>query len=206
MQTLTYRPSKRHSDIIDKLKELATKDNRKLNNYIEMVFIGHIKNAMVIKKPKAKDFVDIILDEWKDAYLECVKEEYIVAVKGKDREAIGTIIKLLRDKNPDMDTETARISLNAFFKRCLNIDDPWLRTNMSPSIIKSQFNKIIKILKQEKLKTVKLYTYDEMIKICRDAGKTTTEMFKQVPQGEGKKPLWVQITDTEAPNVMEVVN
>jgi hypothetical protein len=44
-ETLTFRPSKGNKKIIADLKKLANQDNRNLNNYVETVFINHIKSA-----------------------------------------------------------------------------------------------------------------------------------------------------------------
>lgn len=43
MKTITFRPSKKNAALIAQLTELANKQNRNLNNYIETVLIGHVK-------------------------------------------------------------------------------------------------------------------------------------------------------------------
>lgn len=42
-ETLTFRPSKKNETILAQLSELAEKENRSLNNYIETLFITHLK-------------------------------------------------------------------------------------------------------------------------------------------------------------------
>lgn len=42
-ETLTFRPSKKNETILAQLSELADKENRSLNNYIETLFITHLK-------------------------------------------------------------------------------------------------------------------------------------------------------------------
>lgn len=42
-ETLTFRPSKKNETILSQLAELAEKENRSLNNYIETLFITHLK-------------------------------------------------------------------------------------------------------------------------------------------------------------------
>lgn len=42
MKTITFRPSKKNSTLIAQLIELANKQNRNLNNYIETVLIQHV--------------------------------------------------------------------------------------------------------------------------------------------------------------------
>jgi len=43
-KTLTFRPSKKNETILAQLSELAEKDNRRLNNYIENIFVIWVKN------------------------------------------------------------------------------------------------------------------------------------------------------------------
>ena len=42
-ETLTFRPSKKNETILAQLSELAEQENRSLNNYIETLFINHLK-------------------------------------------------------------------------------------------------------------------------------------------------------------------
>jgi hypothetical protein len=42
-ETLTFRPSKNNETILAQLAELAKQENRSLNNYIETLFITHLK-------------------------------------------------------------------------------------------------------------------------------------------------------------------
>ena len=42
-ETLTFRPSKKNETILAQLAELAEQENRSLNNYIETLFINHLK-------------------------------------------------------------------------------------------------------------------------------------------------------------------
>ncbi len=42
-ETLTFRPSKKNENILAQLAELAEQENRSLNNYIETLFITHLK-------------------------------------------------------------------------------------------------------------------------------------------------------------------
>jgi predicted HicB family RNase H-like nuclease len=43
--TITFRPSKKNNELINQLTQLAVKNNRSLNNYIETVLRDHIKNT-----------------------------------------------------------------------------------------------------------------------------------------------------------------
>jgi DnaD/phage-associated family protein len=54
--TLTFRPSKQNSELLTQLLELAKQDNRKLNNYIEIILLNWIKDnpLNVVKKSGGK--------------------------------------------------------------------------------------------------------------------------------------------------------
>ncbi len=60
-ETLTFRPSKKNEAILVQLAELAEKENRSLNNYIETLFITHLKergqknNKTANRNVKSKD-------------------------------------------------------------------------------------------------------------------------------------------------------
>lgn len=49
-ETLTFRPSRENNNLLVKLAELAKQDNRSLNNYIETLFITHLKERGKKKK------------------------------------------------------------------------------------------------------------------------------------------------------------
>lgn len=42
-QTLTFRPSNNNQNLLSDLKKLAEKENRTLNNYIQLILINHLK-------------------------------------------------------------------------------------------------------------------------------------------------------------------
>ena len=60
-ETLTFRPSKKNETILAQLTELAEQENRSLNNYIETLFITHLKergrknNKTAKRNVKSKD-------------------------------------------------------------------------------------------------------------------------------------------------------
>jgi hypothetical protein len=60
-ETLTFRPSKNNETILAQLSELAEQENRSLNNYIETLFITHLKergqknNKTAKRNVKSKD-------------------------------------------------------------------------------------------------------------------------------------------------------
>ena len=48
-ETVTFRPSKENSEMLNKLSELAKQDNRSLNNYIETILLFWLKNNPINK-------------------------------------------------------------------------------------------------------------------------------------------------------------
>jgi len=43
-ETITFRPSKENSEMLNQLSKLAKKDNRSLNNYIETILLSWLKS------------------------------------------------------------------------------------------------------------------------------------------------------------------
>jgi len=154
MKTITITINLPYPDLSEKLRALADKDQKTLPAYIGMVLQDHVNKPAAKKQSKDKsknghevqDFVDVILDQYIEAYQEVNKTQYIVVAKGIDRSAMGAIIKIYAKKYPDRNKEMCMNDLKAFFVKCLTINDPWYRDNMSPALIRSHFNQITKIL------------------------------------------------------------
>lgn len=91
---------------------------------------------------KTPDYVDQVVL----TYL-AVFPEYVVMNRGKEREAAGKLARYYRLKYPDGKTEDALMAFRQYFVSCKNINDNWLRNNMSLPIIMSKFNQINKIIK-----------------------------------------------------------
>ena len=49
-ETITFRPAKENSEMLNQLSELAKKDNRSLNNYIETILLVWLKNNPINKR------------------------------------------------------------------------------------------------------------------------------------------------------------
>lgn len=102
------------------------------------------------KKPQAKvpDFIDQVVDE----FVAASRGEYIVVSRAKERGAAGKLINIFKKIFPDAGTKEILYQLRAYFDKCVTIEDPWLRDNMSLSIIISKFNEINRILKNGRSK------------------------------------------------------
>lgn len=107
-------------------------------------------NAIKLKKKKVKEskykYIDKILNEFVEAY-SITGNDYEILNKGKERAAIGKLLKLYKEKYPDKTSDETKIGLRVYFDAVVQISDNWLSQNMSPSIIISKFNEINKILK-----------------------------------------------------------
>jgi len=99
------------------------------------------------EKTDYPDFIDKVLHVFSEEY-----GGYRILNRGKERKAIGTILTHYKKEFPETNSEEALHNLRLFFHQCVNINDPWLYNNMSPSIIASKFNEIVKVLTNEKTK------------------------------------------------------
>lgn len=128
----------------------------------------HSKSIAVINKPnnlitykpnnmsekisdgQKKDFIDSIINEFKEAYETANNIPYEIIAPGKEKGLAGKLLGLYKKKNPDANSEKALQDLRRYFDMCVRIEDNFLNENMSLGIIISQFNKINKILRHGK--------------------------------------------------------
>lgn len=108
---------------------------------------------------KTRDFIDQVVDE----FIEATGGEYLIINRGKERGAAGKLVNIFKKIFPDAGTRELLDQLRDYFARCVTIEDPWLRDNMSLSIIISKFNEINKILKNGRSKQGRGATPDEII-------------------------------------------
>ncbi len=103
----------------------------------------------VKKDPPAKkagvDFIDKVVQAFCEAH-----GDYTIVNKGKERAAAGKLVSLYKKKVPGASSEETIAGLLDYFKKCIDIDDPWMQRNMSLSLIISKFNEINKLLKNGK--------------------------------------------------------
>jgi len=100
-----------------------------------------------LNQPKKVDLITQIVN--------CFVEEhgsYEIMNWGIEKKMAGKILKKYKDKFPTAKTDDTLKALRMYFKACVNINDPWLKDNMSLSIIVSKFNVINKILNDGKSK------------------------------------------------------
>ena len=103
------------------------------------------KEKKSFSQNKSADYIDQIIDRFVQVY-----GNYKIISPGKERGAAGKILKIYKQEFPDSTANQTLDDLEEYFELCVNIDDPWLRENMSLPVIVNQFNKINKILRDGK--------------------------------------------------------
>lgn len=99
---------------------------------------------------KQLNFLDQILQAFKNEYFAAFGIEYIITNKGKENAAISKLLKMAKEKNPQATSDEMLNSFISYFRRCMAIEDQWIRDHVSPTIILSKFNEINKIIKHGK--------------------------------------------------------
>ena len=112
----------------------------------------------VVKESKGKeskveenaDFLSKIIVAFQESYFDVFQVEYVVMAKGKERAAVGTLVKSYKSKYPKSTSIETIQGLRDYFDSCCQIQDPWLQKNMSLPMIVSKFNEINNTLKNGK--------------------------------------------------------
>jgi hypothetical protein len=111
-----------------------------IDNDIDNVKLKKQTPSKLVAVPKT-DFIDSIVNSFSAIH------NYEVINRGKERSAAGKLLNIYKKKYPNSTGEETIDALSAYFTACLNINDAWLKDNMSLSIIVSKFNEINKKLK-----------------------------------------------------------
>lgn len=92
-------------------------------------------------------FIDKIIEVYVESFPDTVN-----AYSGKNRNAVGRLLRTWKGTHPEQTTEETLTSLKEYFTRCKNISDAWYAANMSLSLIDSKFTEIGRILNNPKRK------------------------------------------------------
>lgn len=103
-----------------------------------------------ISVPSKIDFLDIVIEEFKRLYEESNELPYAVINKGKERAATGKLIAQYKIAHPDHNSNETIEGLSLYFDKVVNINDSWLRANMTLPILMSKFNEVNNILRNGK--------------------------------------------------------
>ncbi len=110
-------------------------------------FEKFVKGLSRKPKPRNYEFIDSIIDLFVQAH-----GSYEILNIGKERAAAARLLKTYKDKNPAATAGETIAALRYYFDQCVNINDAWLKSNMSLSIIISKFNEINNILRNGGIK------------------------------------------------------
>lgn len=104
-------------------------------------------NNIKTDKKEHADFLSKIIEAFQSSYFEILGIDYVVMSKGKERSAASKLLQEYKKKYPDAKTDEVISGLSGYFRSCCEVQDEWLRKNMSLSIIVSKFNEINNIIK-----------------------------------------------------------
>jgi hypothetical protein len=122
-------------------KRSKTKQNEAVN--VNVTVNDNVNEDIKASAKKAEvNFIDQIVQLFVEAH-----GDYLIVNNGEERKMAAKILGIYKNKYPEATSEETLVSLKNYFNSCVNISDPWLKTNMSLSIIVSKFNQISKILK-----------------------------------------------------------
>lgn len=110
-------------------------------------FEKFVKRFSHKSSPKNYGLVDQIIEQFVQAH-----GSYEIVSIGKERAAAGRLLKVYKEKHPKATTDEILTSLRHYFNQCMNINDAWLKSNMSLPIIIDKFNQINTVLKNGGIK------------------------------------------------------
>lgn len=96
-------------------------------------------------QPSSKNnFIDSIIDVFKDCYKQNRNVEYVITPKGigKERQAASNILTSFKQLHPDHDSEAMLTIIKDYFTQALQLNDKFYKDSISLSILSSQFNQI----------------------------------------------------------------
>ena len=97
------------------------------------------------KKPsvdKSPDFINQILLIFQDEYFKSRNQQFELVTPGKERSAIGKLLKIHKEKNADKSSAETLQDFRDMFSILLKIRDKWHYEKMSPAHIAANFNQL----------------------------------------------------------------
>lgn len=92
--------------------------------------------------PKRYDFIDRIIEAFSTVYEESNGVPYSIINRGKERAAVAKLLKEFQAKQPGLNTDDTLDWLSRYFKLVVNINDKWMRNNMTLPVLMAKFNEI----------------------------------------------------------------
>jgi len=148
---ITIRLSKQNPDLIIRLKALAENAGVNTNKYAEKILTFAVKHFESIQKQKKKkavpgdhiqDFIYRLLDAFYTEFEKSRGFKFLYPHSAKDRSAMGKLLNMYKKKNPNVDSEKTLQALTWFFREAMDINEQWIRDNMSPGVMLMKINYI----------------------------------------------------------------
>ena len=86
------------------------------------------------------DFIEFIIDIWKEEYKKLKGTDYFESPK--DKKAAGLLLTKFKKKNPEKNSEEMLEIIRSYFREVLQIQDLWYSKNMSLSLLNSKVNEL----------------------------------------------------------------
>lgn len=166
---------------------MTTKIFNELSEYIESLGINSDNASLIcdyldtnysIRKGKNKnksyEFIDNIINIFAINYNESRQFEYEMPSIGRERKAVGSLIKSYRAKNKDATSDKLIEDFKTTFTLCLNIKDNYIYQNMSLTYISLNLNKLKIILNANKS--------NKRIDKCLEVAKAVNDYFTDFDQ------------------------
>lgn len=110
------------------------------------------KNDKKERSIEKDDFILKIIRTFQESYFDVFQNDYVIMAIGKERSAASKLLQSYKSKYPKSSEQETINGLREYFISCCEIQDDWLRKNMSLSIIVSKFNEINNTIKNGKSK------------------------------------------------------
>jgi predicted small secreted protein len=148
---ITIRLSKQNPDLIIRLKALAEDAGINTNKYAEKILTFAVKHFESLQKQKKKkavpgdqiqDFIYRLLDSFYTEFEKSRGFKFLYPHSAKDRSAMGKLLSMYKKKNPNVDSEKTLQALTWFFRQAMDINEQWIKDNMSPGVMLMKINYI----------------------------------------------------------------
>jgi hypothetical protein len=133
------------------------------------------KDKTAAKKPA--DFIDKILEIFCIEYEKIKGIDYIISNKGKERAAIGKLINLNKEKNPEKKSDEVLLDFTLFFAKCISINNEYLHNVVSPAQILSNINQYKSYINNKDYKNVNKTDYQKRLYLTIDDVNRSAEKF-----------------------------
>lgn len=148
-QQITIRISKGNMDLLPRLRSLAEQSGVNVNKYAEKLLTFAVKSyeskskkKQPDGKPEVQDFIHQLLDSFYNEFEKSRGFKFLYPHSAKDRSAMGKLLGMYKKKNPGANSQQTLQAITWFFKMAMEINEQWIRDNMSPGVLLMKVNYI----------------------------------------------------------------